>query len=85
MLQFSLQLADTVGKKNLSSFSKVGQYQSCFRKFITFLPLNIFEVAEVSGDIEVALGKEKKERNDVKLLQLEMPTSKIYHTNFILT
>ena len=41
-------------------------------------------------DIEVVLEKEKKERNNVKLLQLEVfqneiSTSKIYHTNIILT
>ena len=41
-------------------------------------------------DIGVTLYKEKKEKSDVKLLQLEVfqngiSTSKIYHTSFILT
>ena len=40
-------------------------------------------------DIGVTLEKQKKERNDAKLLQLEVfyngiSTSKIYYTNFIL-
>ena len=38
-------------------------------------------------DIRITLDKKKKEKNDVKLLQLEVfqneiSTSKIYHTNF---
>ena len=41
-------------------------------------------------DNEFALEKEKKERNDLKLLQLEVfqneiSASKVYHTNIILT
>ena len=36
-------------------------------------------------DIRVILDKEKKERDDVKLLQGETSTSKIYQTNFIST
>ena len=40
-------------------------------------------------DTGVSVNKEKKEKNDIKLLQLEVflneiSASKIYHTNFIL-
>ena len=36
-------------------------------------------------DIRIILDKEKKERDDVKLLQVETSTSKIYQTNFFST